>query len=106
MEKVFSSAVIFLSVLMLTGCSSEVSKVVKTDGVKEVQKNDSVKYTYSKDNLNIIVQLEGASNSEQAAIMQEMLSKGYSLQAIDTTFSESMNYNQGSTIINMYFQKK
>ena len=42
MKKVFLPTALLLSVLMLTGCSDKVSDGIKTDGVKEVQKNDAI----------------------------------------------------------------
>lgn len=106
MRKTISLAVTFLSVLMLTGCGDNVSNGVKTDGVKEVQKNDSVKYTYSKNKRSVVVELRNSSTADQVTIMQEMLNKGYSLHAVDTTYSENTNYNQSSTIVNMYFETR
>lgn len=106
MKKPLTLAVSLLSVLMLTGCGDNVSNVVKTDGVKEVQKNNAVYYSYSKDKSSVIIELRDSSNAEQVTIMQEMLSKGYSLQAVDTTYSDGEDYNPRSVTINMYFQKK
>lgn len=104
MRKTISLAVTFLSVLMLTGCGDNVSNVIKTDGVKEVQKNGAINYSYSKDKSSVIIELKDSSNAEQVTIMQEMLSKGYSLKAVDTTYSDAQDYNPSSVIINMYFE--
>lgn len=106
MRKTISIAVTFLSVLILTGCGDKVSNVVKTDGVKEVQKNNAVYYSYSKDKSSVIIELKDSSNAEQVTIMQEMLSKGYSLKAVDTTYSDAQDYNPSSVIINMYFETR
>lgn len=107
MKKVFLPTALLLSVLMLTGCSDKVSDGIKTDGVKEVQKNDAISYIYSEDKKNIIVELTKSSKADQVTIMQDMLSKGYSLQSVDTTYSkDDGNYNQDSVTINMYFQMK
>ena len=106
MKKPLTLAISLLSVLMLTGCGDNVSNVVKTDGVKEVQENNDVSYSYSKDKSSVIIELRDSSNAEQVTIMQEMLTKGYSLKAVDTTYSDAPDYNPRSVTINMYFQKK
>lgn len=106
MRKTISLAITLLSILILTGCGDSVSNVVSTAGVKEVQKNDAINYSYSKDKSSVIIELKDSSNAEQVTIMQEMLSKGYSLKAVDTTYSDAQDYNPSSVIINMYFQKK
>ncbi|MGV3293836.1 hypothetical protein [Streptococcus pluranimalium] len=106
MKKAFSSTVILLSLLLLTGCSDEVSKVVNTDGVKEVQKSEGIKYTYNKNKELVVVELRNSSTADQVTIMQEMLYEGYSLRAVDTTYSEMINYNQKSTIVIMYFETR
>lgn len=106
MRKTISLAITLLSILILTGCGDSVSNVVKTDGVKEVQKNSAIYYSYSEDKASVIVELKDSSNAEQVTIMQEMLSKGYSLKAVDTTYSDGENYDQSSVIINMYFETR
>ena len=53
------------------------------------------------------MELTKSSKADQVTIMQDMLSKGYSLQSVDTTYSkDDGNYNQDSVTINMYFQMK
>lgn len=106
MRKTIPLVLTLLSILVLTGCGDSVSNVIKTDGVKEVQKNEAINYSYSKDKSSVIIELKDSSNAEQVTIMQEMLSKGYSLKAVDTTYSDAPDYNPSSVIINMYFQKK
>ncbi|MGT2637009.1 helix-turn-helix domain-containing protein [Streptococcus ratti] len=73
---------------------------------KEVLKNSAIYYSYSEDKASVIVELKDSSNAEQVTIMQEMLSKGYSLKAVDTTYSDGENYDQSSVIINMYFETR
>ncbi len=73
---------------------------------KEVLKNDAINYSYSKDKSSVIIELKDSSNAEQVTIMQEMLSKGYSLKAVDTTYSDAPDYNPSSVIINMYFETR